>query len=255
MFLIKRDIPMLDTKNLKELQRFVHEEKIEIMIINMWKLLRKEILTMTKYGCINIHPSKLPKYRGALPTLWALKNQDSEAAVTYMKLDDTVDGGDILAQIVFKITPLDDAITLEKKVKDIVQATLIELIRSYVEEKIEGMPQRHELASKTARYQDYKKIDFHNEKAMDIYNKVVLYHYHDPAANCYAIFSGTKVPVLGCRGVSNEKVLEPGVYKIMWGYLYIGCQDGCIKVSIIRDLNPISAFKFLKGALKYSKVS
>ena len=67
-----------------------------IVVVAYGKILPKRILDLTPYGCINVHGSLLPRYRGAAPVQWAVLNGDAESGVTTMKLDEGVDTGDIL---------------------------------------------------------------------------------------------------------------------------------------------------------------
>ncbi len=67
-----------------------------IVVVAYGKILPKRILDLTPYGCINVHGSLLPKYRGAAPIQWAVLNGDAESGVTTMQLDEGVDTGDIL---------------------------------------------------------------------------------------------------------------------------------------------------------------
>lgn len=67
-----------------------------IIVVAYGKILPKRILELTPYGCINVHGSLLPRYRGAAPVQWAVLNGDAESGVTTMKLDEGVDTGDML---------------------------------------------------------------------------------------------------------------------------------------------------------------
>ncbi len=67
-----------------------------IVVVAYGKILPKRILELTPYGCINVHGSLLPRYRGAAPVQWAVINGDTESGVTTMQLDEGVDTGDIL---------------------------------------------------------------------------------------------------------------------------------------------------------------
>ena len=76
-----------------------------IVVIAFGQILSKEILDLPKYGCVNIHASLLPKYRGAAPIQWAIINGESVTGVTTMQMDEGLDTGDMLAKA---IVPLDE---------------------------------------------------------------------------------------------------------------------------------------------------
>ena len=88
--------------------RLAQEEADAIIVVAYGKILPKSILNLTSGGCINVHGSLLPRYRGAAPVQWAVLNGDAEAGVTTMLLDEGVDTGDML--LTFS-RPLDDTIT------------------------------------------------------------------------------------------------------------------------------------------------
>ena len=88
--------------------RLAEEKADAIIVVAYGKILPKPILDMTPHGCINVHGSLLPRYRGAAPVQWAVINGDAEAGVTTMLLDEGVDTGDML--LTFS-RPLDDTIT------------------------------------------------------------------------------------------------------------------------------------------------
>lgn len=88
--------------------RLAQEGADAIIVVAYGKILPKQILDMTPGGCINVHGSLLPRYRGAAPVQWAVINGDAEAGVTTMLLDEGVDTG---AMLLTYSRPLDDAIT------------------------------------------------------------------------------------------------------------------------------------------------
>ena len=88
--------------------RLAEEQADAIIVVAYGKILPKPILDLTPNGCINVHGSLLPRYRGAAPVQWAVLNGDAEAGVTTMLLDEGVDTGDML--LTFR-RPLDDTIT------------------------------------------------------------------------------------------------------------------------------------------------
>lgn len=76
------------------------------VVVAFGQILPKEILEMTPYGCINVHASLLPKYRGAAPIQWAVINGEKVSGVTTMQMDEGLDTGDMLEKV---------EITLDKK--------------------------------------------------------------------------------------------------------------------------------------------
>ncbi|MFH1362398.1 MAG: methionyl-tRNA formyltransferase [bacterium] len=86
-----------------------------IVVVAYGKILPREILDIPKFGCLNVHASLLPKYRGAAPVQWALLKGEAETGITIMKLDELLDTGDILLQEKVQISDEDTTQTLLEK--------------------------------------------------------------------------------------------------------------------------------------------
>lgn len=96
---LEKDIPVFQPEKLKNSDALSIIEGLNpdvIVVVAYGKILPKEILTAAKYGCINVHASLLPKYRGAAPIQWAVLNGDEKTGVTVMQMDEGLDTGDML---------------------------------------------------------------------------------------------------------------------------------------------------------------
>jgi methionyl-tRNA formyltransferase len=183
----------------------LRQMNIEVGVVNVWGKLKMDILSIPQFGMINIHPSKLPKYRGALPTLWTLKNRDSDSAVTYFLMDEKIDNGLIINQNFFTITKSDDWLTLEKKISDTVEKTLLPDIEKYLNGELTPYKQEIEQATDTGRYEDYKRIDWGIEDTRDIYNKINLYPYLDPGEYCYFLYKDNPIYIKKSQWNKKER--------------------------------------------------
>ena len=99
-FAISKNIKIYQPLKIRKNEEFIEEIKNLnpdlICVVAYGKILPKEILDIPKYGCINVHASILPKYRGAAPIQWAVINGDKTTGVTTMFMDEGMDTGDIL---------------------------------------------------------------------------------------------------------------------------------------------------------------
>lgn len=96
---LAHDLPVYQPPSMKTDESYETLKAIgadAIVVVAYGKILPKRILDLTPYGCINVHGSLLPRYRGAAPVQWAVLNGDEESGVTTMQLDEGVDTGDIL---------------------------------------------------------------------------------------------------------------------------------------------------------------
>lgn len=96
---LEHDIPVFQPKKIRDPQSIEELRKYEadvMVVIAFGQILPKEILKMTPYGCINVHASLLPKYRGAAPIQWAVINGERVSGVTTMQMDEGLDTGDMI---------------------------------------------------------------------------------------------------------------------------------------------------------------
>ena len=101
-----------------------------IVVVAFGQIIPKEVLDLPPCGCINVHPSLLPKYRGAAPIQWALINGEEESGITIMLLDETEDTGDIILQQRVRIGPQESAATLTNRLAFTAATALVEVLEA-----------------------------------------------------------------------------------------------------------------------------
>src|SRR5438094_958217 len=107
-----------------------------IVVAAYGQILPQTVLDLPQFGCLNVHTSLLPKYRGAAPIQWAILNDERETGVTIMKMDEGLDTGDVLTSQSTPITPADNAQTLQDRLAMIGAALLVKTVPDYVAGKI-----------------------------------------------------------------------------------------------------------------------
>lgn len=128
------------------------------VVASFGKILKKEILEIPKYGALNIHPSLLPKYRGASPIQTAILNGDTKTGITIIKMDEKVDHGPILFQKQEEISPSDNFKTLATKLFNLGAKSLSEVINRFVNKDLNPV---HQNDSKATFTKVLKKTDGH----------------------------------------------------------------------------------------------
>lgn len=118
-----------------------------IVVVAYGLFLPQKVLDIPKHKTINVHPSLLPKYRGAAPMQWALINGDKETGVTIAYIIEKMDAGDILMQKSIDIDDSDDYFSLEKKLSNIGSDLLSKTISFLKENKISPRPQNEKKAT------------------------------------------------------------------------------------------------------------
>jgi methionyl-tRNA formyltransferase len=115
-----------------------------IVVVAYGQILPKRILELPLLGCLNVHASLLPKYRGAAPVQWAILNDERETGVTIMKMDEGLDTGDILSQRATPIAADDNAQTLHDRLARIGAELLMETVPDYIAGKVTPRQQTDE---------------------------------------------------------------------------------------------------------------
>jgi len=143
-----------------------------IVVVAYGQILPQTILDLPVHGCLNVHTSLLPKYRGAAPIQWAIADGETETGVTIMKMDAGLDTGPILSQRRTPISPEDDAQTLHDRLALLGAGLLVETIPGYVAGTIQPRPQPTDEASYAAKIKkEDGKIDW-TRPAQQILNRL-----------------------------------------------------------------------------------
>lgn len=143
-----------------------------IVVVAYGQIFKTEILNLPKYGCINIHASILPKYRGAAPINWVLINGEKETGVTIMQMEEGLDSGDMYYIKRIDITPEDDAFTIHDKLSILGAEAIVESLDKIVRKEIKGEKQDHSLSTYAPMLsRDTGKIDW-NKKNFEIVNLI-----------------------------------------------------------------------------------
>lgn len=147
---LKHNIPVYQPVRAKD-EAFVEEMRAlnpdVMVVIAFGQILSKSLLDLPKYGCVNIHASLLPKYRGAAPIQWAVINGDEETGITTMQMDTEMDTGDMLEKTVVRLNPDETGGSLFDRLSllggDLILSTLDKLEKG----EITPQPQDHEKAT------------------------------------------------------------------------------------------------------------
>jgi methionyl-tRNA formyltransferase len=143
-----------------------------IVVAAYGQILPPAILDLPRHGCLNVHTSLLPKYRGAAPIQWAIAHGDAETGVTIMKMDAGLDTGDIVAQRRTAIQPADDSATLHARLARLGAELLLATIPDYVAGKIQPQPQPAEGVSHAPKIKkEDGRMDW-NRPAVELWNRL-----------------------------------------------------------------------------------
>ncbi|MDO9514509.1 MAG: methionyl-tRNA formyltransferase [Syntrophales bacterium] len=197
-----------------------------VVLAAFGQILPREIIDSPRFGCINVHPSLLPRYRGAAPINWSIINGDRNTGMTIMLMDEGVDSGDILLQEEVAIAPDDTFDDLHKTLSTMGAELLIQAIQGVVGGIITRTPQDPSLVTLAPRLgPGMGHIDWNNEP-----EKIVnLIRGLSSRPGAYSFLGDKKLKIFyavaGKETSSGEK--EPGKPgKLMEAGLQVATRDG-----------------------------
>ena len=224
-----------------------------ICVVAYGKILPKEILEIPRYGCINVHGSLLPQYRGAAPIQWAVLNGDTKTGVTTMYMDTKMDTGDMILKKEVTIGPEETTGELWNRLATIGADLLIETLQQIEEGTAPRIPQTGNFSMAPLLTKSMAKIDWKMDDAQKIHN---LIRGLNPIMGAYTNYQGKKIKFWKAQIVPQDtkqdrKKVEPGTIleadakKGLW----IATRDGILSILEIQGENakrmPIA--DFLRG--------
>lgn len=216
-----------------------------IIVVAYGKILPKRILDIPLHGCINLHASLLPKYRGAAPIQWTLIRGEEKTGVTTMLMDEGLDTGPVFLKQELRIEEEDNAESLSRKLSEIGASLLIETIKGVRKGNLKPQPQEGEPTYAPPLKKEDGNIDW-NKTAREIFN-LIRGTYPWPGAYC--TIGSEKVRILKAKPL-NDLTGRPGVIeKVTKNELLVGTGKGLLS---ILELQPsgrssMTIMAFLQG--------
>ena len=205
---LEHSIDVYQTVKIKEEYKKILSYEPDIIITCAYgQILPNEILNYPKYGCINVHGSLLPKYRGGAPIHHAIINGEKETGITIMYMDSKMDSGDIIYQSKLVIGENDNLDKIYKEMSLLGATTLLEILPSIIEGTNNRIKQDEKLVSFGLNItKEEEKINF-NQSALDIHNKI---RGLSSVPGAYAIINGKRMKIYESRLTDITSKSKPG---------------------------------------------
>ncbi len=245
----KNNISVFQPKTLKDSEAFETLKKINpqlIVVVAYGKMLPKDILDLPQYGCINIHASILPKYRGAAPIQWSVINGEKQTGVTSMYMEEGLDTGDMLLTKTIKIGQNETSGELHDRLSILGADVLSSTIEKMQEGKLVRTSQDDSISTYSPMLDKSLCPINWNESAQTIHNKI---RGLSPWPVATAVF-GEKTIKIHSSAISHEKGSKPGEVISSDKKLVLSCGDGkCIEILQIQahGSKRMSTQDFLRG--------
>lgn len=249
---LKSNLPVLQPLKARDEQFIAALRPLQpelVAVAAFGQILPKALLDLPRLGCLNVHTSLLPKYRGASPIQSAILNGETETGVTIMKMDVGLDTGDILTQRVTPIRAEDNAATLHDRLAQLGAELLVETIPAYAAGQIQPRPQRHELATHVAKIRkEDGRIDW-SQPARAIWNRIRAF---TPWPGAFTFLPGATQPVLlklWQAEVSPQTGAPGAILAADKAGILIGCGEGSLRLTSLQREGGrrLTAGEFLAG--------
>jgi methionyl-tRNA formyltransferase len=216
-----------------------------IVVVAFGQILRPDLLALPRFGCINVHGSLLPRWRGAAPIQAAILSGDDQTGITIMKMDAGIDTGPMLSQRSIPIDPQDTGGTLFVKMAPLGADLLVETLPRYLSGEVQPVPQPEEgvTYAKMLKKED-GLLDF-SQPAAALERQVLAF---SPWPGTYLLYGEGQLKVHHSIVVAGK--CSPGEHTVFQGLPAVGTSDGLLVLDMVQPSGRkvMSGKDFLFGA-------
>jgi methionyl-tRNA formyltransferase len=247
------ELPTIQPQKLRvpEAMQQLRDWKPDLIVVTAFgQILRQEVLELPAYGCINVHASLLPRWRGAAPINAAILQGDQQSGVTIMRMDAGVDTGPLISQRATDIKSGETALSLAGRLAALGADLLVESLPGYLSGELTPRPQDEALATYAPMLKkEDGELDF-KLSAAELERKVRAFQ---PWPGAYTCWQGGSLKVQRARCASDPEIeagLSPGEHTIYQGWPAIRTGQGLL---VLEELQPagkksLAGKLFLQGA-------
>ena len=254
-YAIAKELKIYQPEKIRKNLEFIEEIKSlnpdVICVVAYGKILPKEILDIPRLGCINVHASLLPKYRGAAPIQWAVINGEQTTGITTMYMDIGMDTGDMILKEEVKIENDETMGELWEKLSKIGGKLLVKTLEQIENGTAPRIPQGEDFTMAPMLEKEISKIDWNSKTAFEIKN---LVRGLNPIMGTYSYLDGKKIKIWKVdilpvptdkSNIENGTVIKANSKE----GLFIKAKEGIIKVIEIQGENAkrMNIQDFLRG--------
>lgn len=230
-YAMENNIPVFQPEKIREDYEIISEINPDIIITCAYgQILSEDILNIPKLGCINVHASLLPKYRGSAPIQWSILNGDEKTGITIMYMDKGMDTGNIISQEEIDIDINDNVGTLHDKLSNLGTSLLEKTLPLIINGTNESIKQDDTLASSAPMIKREDELLDFNNSVINVYNKIRAF---SPWPLTHFSLNGVDIKIVSAHfekiNVSKENEVIIKDRKIA-----ITCQDGIIILDNIK---------------------
>jgi methionyl-tRNA formyltransferase len=224
------DLSLYQPKGVKGSEAIGHFKNLNpdlIVVVAYGKILPKELIDIPKMGCINVHASLLPKYRGAAPINWAIAEGERETGVTTMFINEELDAGDMLLAATTTIDEIENAKQLHDRLASMGADLLIRTIDGLIEGSVTPKPQDHSKATYAPLMKkDDGRVDW-SMAAERIFNRIRAF---TPWPGSFAAIDGKKLRIHEAAVLEIDHGKKPGTVLECGEHMMVACGEGALSI-------------------------
>ena len=194
------------------------------------QIIPKEVLDLPKRGCVNVHASILPKYRGSAPIQWAIMNGDKKTGVTIMYMDEGMDTGDIIKCCEIPILDTDNVGTMHDKLSILGRDTLESVLDNLLNGIVIGIKQTDDYTMAPMIKREDERLNF-KDNGVNIINKIRALNPW-PLANI--VIDGKEIKVIEAEFIPGSSKGKGKVIEVTKNRFGISCNDGIIYLKRVK---------------------
>ncbi|MGX2949835.1 methionyl-tRNA formyltransferase [Ursidibacter sp. B-7004-1] len=256
----QHNIPVYQPKSLRkeEAQAELQALNADVMVVVAYGLILPEaVLNAPKYGCLNVHGSLLPRWRGAAPIQRAIWAGDNETGITIMQMDIGLDTGDMLYKVVTPITPIETSATLYAKLAELAPPALIEVLNGLENGQFSPEKQQDELANYAEKLtKEEAKLDW-NLTACQLERNIRAFN-PAPIAYLTLVREGVeeRIKIYQANVLPHQAKTAGTILAVDKNGIQIATQEGVLNITQLQPSGkkPMSIQDFLNGRSDWFKI-
>ena len=233
---LKHQIPVYQPQKVRETEftENLHRLAPDVIVVAAFgQIITKEILEIPRYGCINVHASLLPAYRGAAPIQWAVINGEKESGVTIMQMDEGLDTGDMIDKVVVPLAEDETGGSLFDKLSQAGAGLCVKVLKDLEEGKAvrEKQPEESTTAYASMISKKMGEVNW-NESAKSIEQ---LIRGLNPWPSAYTKLQGKTLKLWQAQVEEQEEEGRPGeILRVEKDAFYVKTGKGLLKIKEVQ---------------------
>ena len=226
-------------------ERLARDAPEVIAVVGYGQMIPKRIRDLAPYGCVNVHSSLLPKYRGAAPVNWAIVRGEARTGVTTMRISKAMDAGDIYLSSETPIRPGETASDLNRRLAPVGARLLLRTLAGLETGAVRPIPQDHQAATRAPLLRREDGLIDWSLPARSIHDRLRGF---DPWPGVYTFFRGNRLRIWAAH-VRPDGGIAPGQLRVEHGQLVVGCGRGRLALDEVQlaGRKRVSAMDFARG--------